>query len=220
MAHSCWPFAKGGRPGHSIHWKTGAFILSVLMVASALVRPAIAQPFIGQVVLFTGNFAPLGWVDCDGSLLPISSYETLFSLIGTTYGGDGQTTFAVPDLRGRAVVGRGQGPGLSNYVIGETGGTENVTLTAASMPAHTHAVNASALPGSSDNPTNKIPAVYPDGIPQYGSPATRTRNTDALGLTGGGQPHNNVKPYQVVRYIMATEGLYPIQGSPEMRPGK
>jgi len=186
-------------------------LLGLFAANLLLTDPAAAQtPFVGQIKIFAGTFAPQGWLFCNGQLLPISEYETLFNLIGTTYGGDGVTTFALPDLRGRVPVHVGQGPGLSNYVLGDQGGSEKVTLTVNQMPAHTHARAVSAAPGTSDSPANMVPAETPDGVPAYSTSASATMNPGMVAKAGGSQPHNNVKPYTVVNYIIAVEGIFPV----------
>lgn len=193
------------------HRPNGSILFLFCMCFILLTGPSTQaqQPFIGQIKLFAGNFAPAGWADCDGSLLAISSNEALFSLIGTTYGGDGQNTFALPDLRGRVAVGIGQGPGLSNYTIGQQGGAEAVTLTQNQLPAHTHALQASTTLGSTDSPTDAFPARSPDGSNQYAASGGASMPAGALGNTGGSQPHNNVKPYLALRYIISLYGIYP-----------
>lgn len=187
-------------------------IILFLAVAGLLFQGAplyAQQPFVGQIRIFAGDGAPAGWAFCEGQLLQISENDALFALIGTTYGGDGQTTFGLPDLRGRAIVGPGQGPGLSSYVLGQVGGVETVTLTTNQIPSHTHTISADSLPGSSDGPANLLPAQYPDGIPVYNVNSTTTMNPGVLSSTGGGEPHNNVKPYLAVRYIIALYGIFP-----------
>ena len=173
---------------------------------------------IGQTILFAGNFAPRGWAFCDGQLLAISSNTALFSILGTTYGGDGRTTFALPDLRGRMAIGPRNGPGLSDYRLGEKGGVEDVTLNITQIPSHTHImsnnlrVRADAGAGATtDDPTNAFMAN--DGNFQY-NPAP-----DALmgpltggitaGNTGGGQDHENRQPFNGINYIIAMFGVYP-----------
>src|SRR5881397_854326 len=119
----------------------------------------MAQPYVGEIRIFAGNFAPAGWMFCEGQLLPISENETLYQLIGTTYGGDGQDTFALPDLRGRAPIHMGQGPGIfNNYILSETGGAEQVILNLDQLPTHTHAAGASSANGTSDDPAGGVPA--------------------------------------------------------------
>lgn len=193
-------------PGRS----PGSLILAALAFILTCAVPAAAQqPFIGQIKLFAGNFAPQGWMLCNGQLLPIAQYDALFNLIGTTYGGDGVTTFALPDLRGRVPIHVGQGPGLSGTVLGERGGSEVVTVTTSQLPQHTHLVSVSAAPGTSESPANGVPSEGPDGIPAYGGAASGTLNPSTVAVSGGSQPHNNVKPYTVVNYIIAVEGIFP-----------
>jgi microcystin-dependent protein len=184
------------------------------------------DPFIGQIICVGFNFAPPGWAQCNGQLLSIAQNSALFALLGTTYGGDGRTTFGLPDLRGRAPIGVGQGQGLSNYTQGQMGGTENVTLTAAQIPSHTHAttvavtVNAgaggtlgSAAGGkalASEAP--RVPApptIYtdaPNGATLRPDAATATATVAAV---GGNQPHPIMQPYTVMFYIIATQGIFP-----------
>jgi len=170
----------------------------------------MSEPFIGQIMTVGFNFAPRGWALCNGQLLSISQNTALFSLLGTTYGGNGQTTFALPDLRGRMPVHQGQGPGLSNRVMGEASGQETVTLLTAQMPQHTHMVNAQSSPGNSTNPTNNYPAtssardnIYSNAMPNA------TMNPGEIGVAGGSQPHDNMPPYLVINFIIALEGIYP-----------
>lgn len=173
----------------------------------------MGTPYVGEVRLFAGNFSPNGWMDCDGQLLPISEYETLFQLIGTTYGGDGQTTFALPDLRGRAPVHQGAGPGLFNVVLGESGGAESVTLTQAQLPAHTHALVGSAANATATSPAGAVPGTMPEvATSAYGSDAPLTTlSPQGVGSAGGSQPHDNMQPYLAVRYIIALFGIFPSQ---------
>lgn len=171
----------------------------------------MSDPFIGQITLFAGNFAPRGWAFCDGQLLPISQNTALFSILGTTYGGDGRTTFALPDLRGRVPLHPGQGPGLSNRQLGEAGGTENVTLLVNQMPNHTHAAQADAGTATQQNPTNHVLASEAAGVTAtYSSnPPNTTMNPQAIGATGGSQPHNNMPPFLGVNFIIALQGIFP-----------
>ena len=173
----------------------------------------MGTPHAGEVRLFAGNFAPNGWMDCDGQLLPISEYETLFQLIGTTYGGDGQSTFALPDLRGRAPVHQGTGPGLSTVVIGEDGGAESVTLTQAQVPMHTHALIGSAANATATSPAGGVPGTMPEvAASAYGSDAPLTTlSPQGLAPAGGSQPHDNMQPYLTVRYIISLFGIFPSQ---------
>ncbi len=180
----------------------------------------MSQPFVGQVIMFGGNFAPSGWMICSGQTLPISEYETLFQLIGTTYGGDGQETFQLPSLGGRVPVHMGQGGGLSNYVIGQTGGTESVTLTTQQIPSHTHGALANANQGTITTPTvNSILATEavsngsnnPFTYAPYDSTSQVTLPGTAIAQTGGSQPHENVQPILTVTYCIALFGLFPTQ---------
>jgi microcystin-dependent protein len=171
------------------------------------------DPFIGMIQLFGFNFAPRGWAVCDGSLLSIAQNTALFSLLGTTYGGNGQTTFALPDLRGRAPIGMGTGPGLSPRTIGEVGGTETVTLLSTQMPQHAH-----QLMGSSD--VQSVGTVAGNSLGSVARGATQgnvyapgTTNQVAMGSVtapaGGNQPHTNLQPYLVMNYCIALEGIFP-----------
>ena len=168
-----------------------------------------ANPALGQIIMFAGNFAPTGWAFCDGQLLPISQYTALFSLLGTTYGGDGRVTFALPDLRGRAPIGFGQGPGLNNYILGQVGGEETHTLATPEMPAHSHAVNVDSANGTSDTPVNNVPAVNSEGIQHYGSALNGTMSPGAIGSSGGGLAHNNMQPYLGINFLIALSGIFP-----------
>ncbi|HKI04916.1 MAG TPA: tail fiber protein [Thermoanaerobaculia bacterium] len=166
----------------------------------------MAQPYVGEIRMFAGNFAPAGWMFCEGQLLPISENETLFQLIGTTYGGDGQSTFALPDLRGRIPVHQGNG-----FILAETGGAEEITLTVPQIPAHSHAYLATVNPASSNSPTNNLPAasnVF--GVFPYGSDAPRTNlNPNSISSVGGSQPHTNFQPYLCVDFIISLFGIFP-----------
>lgn len=168
-------------------------------------------PFVGQVMLFAGNFAPRGWALCDGQLLPISSYTALFSIIGTTYGGDGKTTFALPDLRGRCPIHMGHGSGLSSRSIGSKGGQEDVTLTTDQTPSHNHAVNCTDEPGNQGKPGGAIlgaeTAAATDAY--FTGSATTTMRSDAIGNTGGSRPHNTMQPFLTMNYVIALEGVFP-----------
>jgi microcystin-dependent protein len=165
------------------------------------------EPFIGQIQLFGFGWAPRGWALCDGRLLSISSNTALFSLLGTTYGGNGQTTFGLPDLRGRVPVGQGQGPGLNDVDLGEVGGVESVTLAVQQLAAHGHAVTATA-DSTSTSPAGLVPGVNADN-PAYGSGDGTTMAPGMIGLTGNDQPHENRQPYLGACYCIATEGIYP-----------
>jgi len=172
----------------------------------------MSNPYVGEIRLFGANFAPAGWMFCDGSVLPISENETLFQLIGTTYGGDGQSTFALPDLRGRVPVHQGTGPGTSTRLLAETGGSETVTLTAAQMPAHRHQLNAStAAAVASAGPTGVLAA---SAVAQFYGPGVPSTDMAANAITqqGGNQPHQNMAPYLAVSFIISLYGIFPSQG--------
>lgn len=168
----------------------------------------MAQPYVGEIRMFGGNFAPVGWMFCEGQLLPISENETLFQLIGTTYGGDGQETFALPDLRGRLPVHMGSGAGAT-YTIGETGGVEEVTLTVQQIPSHTHPMLASTRTGTQASGANAIVASG-SGISLF-RPATpaSAMAADIVQPVGGSQPHMNLHPYLCVSYIISLFGIFP-----------
>lgn len=171
------------------------------------------EPFLGMIGLFGFNYAPQYWAVCDGSLLPIAQNTALFSLLGTQYGGNGQTTFALPDLRGRTPIGQGQGPGLNPYTMGEMAGTETVTLIQSQMPAHNHMLNVSGSPADADSPSGNVLAVsaLADGasVNTYGQTINATANPQSIGVSGGTQPHPNMQPYLVMNYCIALQGIYP-----------
>ena len=168
----------------------------------------MADPFIGEIRMFAGNFAPVGWAFCDGQLQSIANNTALFALIGTYYGGDGVNTFALPDLRGRVPIAQGTGAVLTARVIGERVGTETVTLTSAQMPAHTHTQIASSSPASTSAGPSGMPAT-PASAAIYGA----TPNTDfaaaAVAGAGGGQPHDNMAPFTALNFIIALYGIFP-----------
>lgn len=171
----------------------------------------MSEPFIAQIIMFAGNFAPRGWAFCDGQLLPVAQNASLFSILGITYGGDGRTTFGLPDLRGRAALHPGTGPGLSTLRLGEIGGTENNTLAIANMPSHTHAPNAVAGAANQQSPASNLSASEAAGVTAtYSDAATdTTMNANAIGNTGGGQAVNNRPPYLGVNFIIALVGVFP-----------
>ena len=173
----------------------------------------MSTPYIGEIRMFGGSFAPVGWMFCDGSLLAISQYDALFSLIGTTYGGDGQSTFALPNLCGRLPIHQGQGPGLSNRVIGEAAGAEAVTLSVSQLPAHNHIPVANQGGGNSDSPVGSYwsgSATTAQFVP--GSESNTTMNAGTVPPTGGNAAHGNMQPFLAVSFIIATDGVYPTQG--------
>jgi microcystin-dependent protein len=171
----------------------------------------MSDQYLGEIRMFAGKYAPEGWAMCNGQLLSIADYPELFSLIKTTYGGDGQTTFALPDLRGRLPVHMGRNTETGTvYPLGQMGGTETVTLTYDQLPNHTHAVNAQSGAGTTSNAANNYWAAGP--VNMYSSiGANGTMGGSAIGITGGNMPHNNVMPYLAVNFIIALQGIYPIQ---------
>ncbi len=174
----------------------------------------MSTPYVGEIRLLSFPFAPVGWMSCNGQLLAVSQYDALFSLLGTNYGGDGRTTFALPDLRGRVPVGFGQGPGLSQYPLGDTSGSEHVTLLPSQMPAHSHAFQATTSNAGSTAPANNLQLGTPAGgdtlyatdftgvSPDALSPATLANN-------GGSQAHDNLMPTLTASFCIAVEGIYP-----------
>lgn len=168
----------------------------------------MAQPYIGEIRMFAGNFAPAGWAFCDGQLLPISEYDTLFVVIGTTYGGDGQSTFALPNLQSRVPVHQGNG-----YQLGEVGGVEQVTLTTNQIPTHSHAVTCSS--GGANTSANPLNALWNvSDVTQYATsavPPDGQMNVAALSPAGGSQPHYNMLPYTGINFILSLFGLFPTQ---------
>lgn len=186
----------------------GALIAGAIVNGTSTVQAGI-EPFIGEVQWFAGNFAPRGWALCDGALLPISSNTALFSILGTTYGGDGRTTFALPDVRGRVIIHEGRGPGLSDRRLGSKAGTETETLTENQIPSHTHTLRASGGAASAVAPANNVLAS-PGRTRLYDSGSANTSmNAGAIASTGGGASHNNMQPYTTLNCIIALEGIFP-----------
>ncbi len=169
----------------------------------------MSEPFVGEIRMFGFGFAPQGWALCNGQLLPINQNQALFSLLGTTYGGDGRTTFALPDMRSRVPVCQGQGPGLSSYAEGQAGGAETMTLAATQMPRHTHPVKASSSTADSDQPEGRTLARSASHIYTAKPDTSTVMNTDTLGDTGGSQPHDNIQPYLAVNFCIALTGIFP-----------
>jgi len=168
----------------------------------------MSQPYIGEIRMFAGNFAPSGWMFCSGQTLAISEYETLFVLIGTTYGGDGQETFALPDLQSRVPIHQGQGIGLSNYTLAQTGGVESVTLTTNQIPAHNH-IPVGSNTAAGDNPNNSYWANSATAKAYAAAPPGVQMNAATLASTGGSQPHDNMIPFLCVSYIISMFGIFP-----------
>jgi microcystin-dependent protein len=171
----------------------------------------MSDPFVAEIRMFGGNFAPTGWALCDGQLLPISQNTALFSLLGTFYGGDGKSTFALPNLQGSAPMHQGQGPGLTDRFLGEMSGSENITLLQTEMPVHTHSSMGSSTLSNQQSPVQN----YWGGSTQnrhfaaFAQPNVVQMSPFALGIAGGGLPHNNLQPYLVVTFIIAMQGVFP-----------
>jgi microcystin-dependent protein len=176
----------------------------------------MSQPYVGEIRMFGFNRTPNGWMACDGSLQSIAEYEVLYTLIGTTYGGDGQSTFGLPDLRGRLPIHQGQGPGLSSYVLGQKSGTESVTLTQAQMPAHTHTVVATTAAANSLSPGPTLLPAAVSGDTLYVTDLTGATaiamSAQSTSVSGGSQPHENCMPTLTVQYCIAWAGIFPSQG--------
>ena len=164
----------------------------------------MAQPYVGEIRMFAGNFPPNGWMFCDGQLLPISENDTLFALIGTTYGGDGESTFALPNLQSRVPLHQGNG-----FILAEAGGVESVTLTVQQIPAHSHPMLASASPGTSANPQGNLVASSPNVTLYVEDTASSNMAATAIAPVGGSQPHENMQPYLCINFIISLFGIYP-----------
>lgn len=164
----------------------------------------MAQPYVGEIRMFGGNFAPAGWMFCEGQLLPISENETLFQLIGTTYGGDGQSTFALPDLRGRLPIHQGNG-----FIMAETGGAEEVTLTVNQIPAHSHTLAASTEVASLSDPQGNVSAQTGTFDQFQTTPGAQFMAPQSISSVGGSQPHTNMQPYLCVSFIISLFGIFP-----------
>lgn len=171
----------------------------------------MSEPFVGEIRMFAGNFAPRGWAFCDGQLLAVSQNDALFSLIGTIYGGDGQTTFGLPDMRGRIPVHAGQGPGLSTRRLGDKGGAEDVTLTVNQLPDHDHVLRASTDLAQDAGPQGNVPArTNPAGVDIYNELGPFTPlSSESMTPTGGSRSHTNLQPFTCIHYIIALVGIYP-----------
>lgn len=173
----------------------------------------MADPFIAEIRMFAGNFAPNGWALCNGQLMSISQYSALFSVLGTTYGGNGTTTFALPNLQCRVPLHWGNGAGLTPLTIGAVGGTESTTLNITQIPSHSHSVNASSGAADQNSPAGNVWAAQADSsgtpIPVFAKTTDSVMSAAAIGTAGGSQAHSNMQPYLAVTYIIALEGLYP-----------
>lgn len=175
----------------------------------------MSTPYIGEIRLFGFSRVPTGWMSCDGSLQSIAQYDVLFALLGTTYGGDGQTTFALPDLRGQVPLHNGTGPGLTPRVIGEAGGSENVTLLSGQLPAHSHPFSATSLSATATAPGSTVELGAIAGDTMYVTDLTGTTAVEmspsSTSAAGGTQPHDNLMPTLTVQYCIASEGIFPPQ---------
>lgn len=172
----------------------------------------MAQPYVGEIRMFAGNFAPNGWMFCEGQTLPISENDVLFQLIGTTYGGDGQETFNLPNLASRVPIHMGTGPDGTTYQIGEMAGTEQETLTTQQIPSHTHPLTASTEPGAALTPGGNVLAATTGGVMlYYEGQATDVMNAQSVTPAGGSQPHENTQPFLCINYIISLFGIFPSQ---------
>lgn len=169
----------------------------------------MSSPFVAEIRIVGFNFAPRGWAFCNGQLLPISQNTALFSLLGTFYGGNGQSTFALPDFQGRAAVHQGQGPGLSQYFIGESGGSETVSLLQSEIPSHNHNLMASDNVAERNNPAANYYSVPDSGFVHASAANLTPMSPNSLAPAGGDQPHNNMPPYLVLNFIIAMQGVFP-----------
>jgi microcystin-dependent protein len=170
----------------------------------------MADPFVAEIRIFPFNFAPRGWAWCDGQLLPLSQNTALFSLLGTTYGGNGKSNFALPDLQGRAPMHPGQGPGLSLHDLGETGGSETVTLLESEIPSHSHGVTCKQSDATLRLPPGQFPATGTGGILMYQNPGAIVQlNPNTVTPAGGDAPHNNLQPYLTFYFCIALQGVFP-----------
>lgn len=168
----------------------------------------MSQPYIGEIRIFAGTYNPRGWAFCYGQLVPIAQNPALYSILGTTYGGNGTSTFGLPDLRGRTPIGAGSGAGLTPRVLGQMSGVESVTLLSTQIPQHTHALNASSGAPTTNAPSGSLLPTGSSRIYAQGSPSTQLAPS-SIGVAGGSQPHENMQPFLALTYIIATEGIYP-----------
>ena len=190
----------------------GLPLVGVLLAknTSAAVRRRGAEPYLGEITMFAGTFAPRGWAFCNGQLLPINQHQALFSLLGTNFGGDGRTSFGLPDLRGRAPIHTGQGPGLSYRFLGERGGVEQIALTSGEMPLHKHHIHATAGKATSTNPVGRgLASSRLVGYADLPPDPVQAMAEQCMSETGGSQPHQNMPPFLGINYIIAIQGIYP-----------
>jgi len=169
----------------------------------------MSEPFLGEIQIVPYNFAPRGWAFCNGQILPISQNTALFSILGTTYGGNGTTNYALPNLQGATPIHWGQGAGLSSYIVGDVGGTPSVTLLSSEMPAHTHQLSGDGSAATTGTP-NASESLGKADVPMYnGATSLTPMSNSAIGVAGGGAPHNNLQPYLVLSFVIAMQGVYP-----------
>lgn len=185
------------------------FLVAAVLCCTLFSSRLLAQPFIGEIKMFAGNYAPQGWAFCNGQLLPINQNQALFAILGTTYGGNGQTNFALPDLRGRVPVHFGSGPGLQPYTLGQTGGSEYITLLTSNLPPHSHPILAETAAGTTASPVNAYMANTGAVDREYA--ATFNTTMGSTGSTGGALPVPIVQPYTTVNFIIALQGVFPPQ---------
>lgn len=192
---------------------TLVFIMLVSIALPSTAKAQASDPFLGQIAFVPYNFVPKNWAPCNGQLLSIAQNSALFSLLGTQYGGNGQTTFALPDMRGRMLVHEGQSPaGGTNYTMGQVGGAESVTLQVTQMPAHSHTVNAVSTDGNQNTPTNMLPADTKILDKEYSDAAANTTmKSTMINTTGGSQPHENRPPFITLKCIISLQGVFPSQ---------
>ena len=192
---------------------TLSLVMMAMMASPSIAKAQATEPFLGQIAFVPYNFVPKNWAACNGQLLPISQNQALFALLGTTYGGNGTTTFALPDMRGRVLVHEGQAPGGStNYTMGQTGGSESVTLQISQMPAHSHTVNAVTSDGNQNTPTNTLPADTKMLDKEYSdATANTTMKATMINPSGGSQAHENRPPFVTLKCIIALQGIFPSQ---------
>jgi microcystin-dependent protein len=175
----------------------------------AMASPQGYDPYLGEIMIVPYDFPPRGWAFCNGQLLPISQNQALFTILGTTYGGNGVTTFALPNFQGRTPIHRGQGLGLSPRVLGERAGAETHTLNLAELPAHIHVARGSSLPTTADPSSSVVPARNAAGIPAWSAGPFNPMNSGTISFAGSGQPHMNMQPYLTLNYVIAMVGIYP-----------
>ncbi len=186
------------------------YIIILILILCSNFKLYSQEQYLGEIRMFAGSFAPRGWAMCNGQLLPVNQNQALFSLLGTTYGGNGQTSFALPDFRGKVPVHFGQGSGLSAYSLGQTGGSETATISISQMPAHSHQVNALTAEGNQNSPTGNLPANTKNLDKEYSTAtADTTMNAAMIGNTGGGQAFSIKAPTNTVTFIIAITGIFP-----------